>query len=227
MYGIADRSTGPKLLLTTGHAVVLAALGWLLIGDGIAELAAWSGLAVAPGDRLRRVVLFMCAFIYFARLVATSFVFIKRKMGWSEALQIVVWLAFVEATLSLAGGTHEAPLGFAGAVGFALYAVGSALNTGAEWFRERWRARPENADRLCTVGPFRYSMHPNYLGDVILFAGWAALTSRWAAMFIPALMLALFVTINIPLLDRHLATRYGVAFERWSERTRRLIPLVY
>jgi len=227
MYGVADPSTGPKLLLTAGHAAIVAVLGWLLIGDGIADLAAWSGLAAAPGDRLRRVVLFMCALIYFARLIATCFAFIKRKMGWSEALQIVVWLAFVEATLTLAGGTQPAALGFVDAIGLALYATGSALNTGAEWFRVRWRARPENADRLCTAGPFRHSMHPNYLGDVILFAGWAALTSRWAAMFIPALMLALFVTINIPVLDRHLATRYGVAFERWSERTRRLIPLVY
>lgn len=227
MYGVADPSTGPKLLLTAGHAIILAALGWLLLGDGIAELSARTGVALATGNPLRRVVLLACAAIYFARLIVTCFVFIRRKMGWVEALQIVVWLAFVEATLSLAGGAHTPPLGIADAIGIALYAVGSALNTGAEWFRLRWRAHPGNAGGLCVDGPFRYSMHPNYLGDVILFAGWAALTGRWAAMFVPALMLALFVTINIPILDRHLARRHGEAFARWSARTWRLIPLVY
>ena len=227
MYGVVDPSRGPKLFLTVGHAMILAVLGWLLLGEGVAELSAWTGLAMAKGDHLRRVVLFACAAVYFARLIATCFVFIKRKMSWWEALQIVAWLAFVEAALSLAGGAHTASLDILDAAGIGLYAAGSALNTGAEWFRLRWRARPGNAKGLCVDGPFRYSMHPNYLGDVILFAGWAALTGRWAAMSIPVLMLALFVTINIPALDRHLASRHGGAFERWAERTRRLIPFLY
>lgn len=227
MYGVADPSTGAKIFLTAGHAVILAALGWLLLDAGIAELVLWTGLAITPGDRLRRVVLFACAAIYFARLFVTCFVFIKRKMSWREALQIVVWLAFVETTLSLAGGTHTASLDILDAAGIVLYAAGSTLNTGAEWFRLRWRARPGNAKRLCVDGPFRHSMHPNYLGDVILFAGWAALAGRWPAMLIPASMLALFLTINIPALDRHLASRHGADFERWSARTWRLIPLIY
>jgi hypothetical protein len=64
--------------------------------------------------------------------------------------------------------------------------LGSALNTGAERQRYRWKRRPENAGHLYTGGLFAYARHINYFGDQVLFTGWALITGRLWLFLIPA-----------------------------------------
>jgi steroid 5-alpha reductase family enzyme len=101
------------------------------------------------------------------------------------------------------------------------------MNSYAELERERWKRRPQNRGRLYTLGLYRFSRHPNYFGDVLSFTGLALLTGRWETLFIPLLMLAGFVFVNIPMLDAHLHEHYGAAFGEYAARTRKLIPFVY
>ncbi|MGH8880780.1 MAG: DUF1295 domain-containing protein, partial [Stackebrandtia sp.] len=91
----------------------------------------------------------------------------------------------------------------------------------------RFKARPENRGKLYTRGLFRYSMHPNYLGDVTLFTGFALVTGSLWALAIPVIMAAMFIFINIPMLDKYLAERYGSAFDEYAGRTAKLFPFVY
>ena len=87
--------------------------------------------------------------------------------------------------------------------------------------------RPENRCRLYTLGLFRYSRHPNYLGDLVSFSGLCLVAGSAITAVIPALMLAGFVFVNIPVLDAHLHTKYGTAFEEYARQTRKLIPFLY
>ncbi len=86
------------------------------------------------------------------------------------------------------------------------------MNSYAEYARHAWKQRLENRGRLYTAGLFRYSRHPNYLGDLISFTGLCLMSGAWFTAVIPVLMLAGFAFVNIPVLDSHLHEKYGAAF---------------
>ena len=52
-----------------------------------------------------------------------------------------------------------------------LYLFGSWLNTRSEYTRFVWKKLAKNKGRLYTKGLFKYAMHINYTGDIILFIG--------------------------------------------------------
>ena len=81
--------------------------------------------------------------------------------------------------LGIEGGMNRAALGAAGAAGVILFVVGSWMNSYAEYMRHIWKRRPENRGRLYTGGLFRYSRHPNYLGDLLSFSGLCLISGAW------------------------------------------------
>jgi steroid 5-alpha reductase family enzyme len=153
--------------------------------------------------------------------------FLRRAVSWREAWMIGPWVLCIYLSLAIAGGTNSAPFGAPAAVGVVLFALGSWMNSYAEYARHVWKRRPENRGRLYTQGLFRYARHPNYLGDLISFCGLCLISGRWPTIAIPSIMLAGFVFANIPMLDSHLHDHYGSAFDDYAARTRKLIPFVY
>ena len=212
MHGETDPSKLPRLLMVGMHLVgVLLATGVLSAG------------AMTP----RRTALLACAWIYFLRVLATSFVFLKRGVGWAEAFQVGPFLLLIQVALAWLGARATPPWGALDTVALALYGVGSFLNSGSELQRKAWKARPENQGRLYTAGLFRLSRHVNYLGDVVLFSGFALLTrSPWAGL-VPVLMAVMFVFVHIPVLDGYLRKRYGEEYVEWTRRSRKLVPFVF
>ena len=107
-----------------------------------------------------------------------------------------------------------------------LYLVGSSFNTGSELHRHLWKKHPENRGRIFTRGLFRFTRHPNYLGDLILFLGWVLMAGNLWLLIIPALMYCGFAFLNAPALDRYLAEHYGEQYTRWAADTPALIPFI-
>ncbi|MFG2346885.1 methyltransferase family protein [Streptomyces phaeochromogenes] len=226
MYGGYDASTGPKALVTTCNALAVAAAGWFLIG-GTDTVADWFGTRLDQAEPLRRGILFTLSAIYLLRFVATTFVMLKRSMEWSEAATVGVWVVVIHGTMAYLGGTNTASVGALAWVGVVLYIAGSYLNTASEYRRKLWKRVPEHKGRLYTEGLFKYSMHINYFGDVVLFTGFALVTGSPWALAIPVIMACMFSFLNIPTLDKYLAERYGTAFEEYSRRTAKLVPFIY
>jgi steroid 5-alpha reductase family enzyme len=140
---------------------------------------------------------------------------------------IAAWILCIYLLLAIAGGTNATAMTGAGAAGAALFLLGSWMNSYAEYARHMWKQRPENRGRLYTLGLFRISRHPNYLGDLISFSGLCIMAGRWITAAIPLIMLAGFVFANIPMLDAHLRAHYGAAYDEYAVRTRKLIPFIY
>jgi steroid 5-alpha reductase family enzyme len=111
--------------------------------------------------------------------------------------------------------------------GVGLYVLGSYFNTGSELQRRAWKAKPENKGRLYTKGLFSLSMHINYFGDALLFSGFALIASSMWAFILPVVMIAGFVFVHIPTLDRYLSQKYGEAFDEWARSTKKFVPFVY
>lgn len=227
IYAAHGSSLAQRVAITSAVGACLGMAWWLLSGGGIGSVGARFGQVWNPGDRARRLCLEVMLSIYFVRVLFTQFVFLKRAVSWREACMIVPWVLSLYLLLAIAGGTNPAPLGAAGAAGAVLFVFGSWMNSYAEYARHAWKLHPENHGRLYTLSLFRYSRHPNYLGDLISFSGLCLISGRWATIAVPLIMLAGFVFANIPMLDSHLHDHYGPAFDEYAARTRKLIPFVY
>ncbi len=227
MYELRDPSKAQRLTLAALNLAWVALAWWLLFGGGIAVVGGWFGRAWAAGDSIRRICLLTGFCIYYVRILFTEFVFLKRGIGWSEVFTIAPWVFCIVALLGIAGGMNPVAFHAAGFVGPALFAVGSWMNSYAEYARHAWKQRPENRGRLYTEGLFRYSRHPNYFGDLLSFSGLCLISGAWVTAVVPLLMLAGFVFVNIPVLDSHLRDHYGTAFDEYARRTRKLIPFIY
>ena len=179
------------------------------------------------GDPLRRDVVAAAWCIYCFRVLLAEWVFLKRSISWTEALTIAVWISIIALAFAILGGRNPRPLGIAAGFGLVLYASGSVVHTYSELRRYIWRQRPENHGGLYTDGLFRYAVHINYFGDLLLFTGFSLITGSPYALLVPAVMLAGFIFANIPALDAHLHSKYGAEFDAYAARTNKLIPLIY
>jgi protein-S-isoprenylcysteine O-methyltransferase Ste14 len=227
LYGAKSRSLPQKLVMQLFSWGAVAAAAWFMLGGGREALAARCHVRWQPAVPLRAELLVGCSAIYAARLVFTQLYLVRRRMAWSEAATIAAWLWVIHGTMAFLGGRNPARVGIAVWLGLALYLLGSFLNTGSELLRDHWKKRPENKGRLYTGGLFRYSMHVNYFGDVVLFSGFALVTGSAYAFVIPALMACMFIFVNIPMLDAYLASHYGAQFDEYARRTAKLIPFIY
>lgn len=227
MYELSDRSMPQRVTLALALAGSVALAWWLLLGGGLGTVGALLGLHWTAGNPSRRASLAIALTIYFIRVLFTEFLFLKRGVSWTEVFAIAPWVFCIYILLSISGGTNSAAFGAASFTGLSLFGLGSWMNSYAEYQRHRWKRRRENHGHLYTAGLFRFSRHPNYLGDLISFSGLCLLTGRWYTGSVPVLMLAGFVFVNIPALDAHLHSRYGAAFEDYAKKTHKLIPLIY
>jgi protein-S-isoprenylcysteine O-methyltransferase Ste14 len=227
VYGEYSKSIGPKLLLTLLHAVSIAIVYWLFFRGGLVALTLWTGRSFLPGAFPSRVLLFACAAVYFLRVLFGCWSLIRRTMRWGEAIGIGFFVFLVHIFFALLGGTNPEGPGAVASIGALLYVLGSYLNTGSEYMRDRWKQDPANRGHLYTGGLFRYSRHINYFGDELLFVGYAMVTDSVWALVVPAFMLSGFLFANIPALDHYLSRKYGDEFDAYASHTKKFIPFIY
>jgi steroid 5-alpha reductase family enzyme len=56
-------------------------------------------------------------------------------------------------------------------VGVVLFAVGFATQVAADLAKDRFRADAANRERVCDAGVWRYSRHPNFFGEMLIWWG--------------------------------------------------------
>ncbi|WP_185275862.1 methyltransferase family protein [Leifsonia shinshuensis] len=206
---------GPRATLTAANVLGAVAAAFLVFGP----------LSVATPERAWLVV--GCSLVYVLRVIVTTYVTVQRPVGYPEAALVGGWMLVIHVTMGLVAMHVPGPLDGWTILGIALYVFGSWMNTFSELQRRAWKARPENRGHLYTRGLFAWCRHPNYLGDTLLFTGFAAITGSWVALVIPAIMAVGFVFAAVPALDRRLRAHYGDEFDQWAQKTARYIPLVW
>ena len=133
-------------------------------------------------------------------------------------------------------------LGRNGAPGFGLWAIAGAaiwfigllIEAAADAQKSAFKAKDANRGRFITSGLWRYSRHPNYFGEMLVWWGLfvfavpfldgAAFAVVSGPVFITLLLL--FVS-GIPLLERSAEAKYGddPAYREYKRRTSILVPL--
>ncbi len=112
-------------------------------------------------------------------------------------------------------------------LGLALFAcAGESL---ADWQAQRFKRNPANARAVVDVGLWRYSRHPNYFFESLVWWGFfiAALDSPYGACTVvcPLLMLYLLLRVTgIPLTEKHSLESRGDAYRAYQRVTSRFVP---
>jgi steroid 5-alpha reductase family enzyme len=137
--------------------------------------------------------------------------------------------AAVTAVLSL----KQPPLGFVYFVGAAMWVAGFAIEVIADRQKSRFREDPANAGRFINVGLWARSRHPNYFGEILLWAGIATMAapylsgSQWIVLLSPFFVYALLTRISgIPTLAKRGQQLWGddPAYQAYLSNTPRLFP---
>jgi protein-S-isoprenylcysteine O-methyltransferase Ste14 len=221
-----DISFWPKSVFCACILATVFTSIWLMFAD-TAHSATWLKPYLISGDLFRRVLIALCLIIYFLRLQVTVWVFQKRKWVWPETIIIAILVPLALYAFAHVGGNNHQPFSALEIVGGLLYILGSYINTDSEYRRHVWKLKEENKGRLYTARLFKYSVHINYFGDIVLFTGFAMITHSLSMLVIPLIMTANFVFNIIPSLDRYLEKNYGDEFRDYSQKTKKLIPWIY
>jgi protein-S-isoprenylcysteine O-methyltransferase Ste14 len=219
-----------KVVFLGLHFIILLLCIYLTFSGVSIEANGLEGI-VNLSDPARAGILLMCANLYFLRHGITLFYLLVRRVDWGEVLGLSVFILLFEVGLLLIGGGvfRDSPVPLSGldVVAIILLVLGSWLNTGSEVQRKHWKADSSNKGHCYTQGFFGYSMHINYFGDVVLFTGWCLFTASLLTLILPIFMLGMFMFVHIPPLDKYLADRYGIEFETYRSKTKKLVPFVW
>jgi steroid 5-alpha reductase family enzyme len=150
------------------------------------------------------------------------------SLGTVFALQgVLQWL--VSAPIQLAVfAPGPAVLGALDAAGVGLFAIGLGFETVGDLQLARFRADPANAGRVLDHGLWRYTRHPNYFGDCLVWWGIFAVAAATPAgpwtIASPLLMTFLLLRVSgVALLERSLV-RTRPAYRDYIERTSAFLP---
>jgi steroid 5-alpha reductase family enzyme len=113
-------------------------------------------------------------------------------------------------------------------LGLGLWSVGFAMEVIADAQLRTFLADPANKGKAMTKGLWRYSRHPNYFGDALVWWGIflvAAATPRgWMTVFSPLLMTFFLMRVSgVPMLEEALAQRRE-GYRKYMEETSSFFP---
>ncbi len=118
--------------------------------------------------------------------------------------------------------------------GASLWLAGLVIEAVADAQKSAFKAKPENRDRFVASGLWRYSRHPNYFGELLVWWGlfvYAVTALDGAAFAVVAgplfITVLLLLVTGIPPLERSADEKYGddAAYRDYKQRTSILVPL--
>ena len=156
----------------------------------------------------------------------------RRKLFWFLQIQAAAALVLV-ATILTAARRPTPDLGFGDVLGVAIFLVAIIGETLADHQLARFRAVPENAGKVCDIGLWRFSRHPNYFFEWLIWTAFALIAIDfsgaypWGFMALagPILMYRLLVHVSgIPPLEAHMLRSRGDGYADYQRRVNAFWP---
>lgn len=138
---------------------------------------------------------------------------------------VIVFLAVLPAIIFFEKGGSN----FFTFVGFAVCLLAASLQLFADIQMQRYRKSPHHKSEIINVGLWKYSRHPNYLGEILMWWGvfimmFSVNPDLWIYGIGALLNTAMFFFISIPMAEKRLAN-YKANFSEYKKNTRMLLPL--
>jgi len=137
------------------------------------------------------------------------------------------------AALTAILSAEQTAVGVIYVMGAVMWVAGFVIEVIADQQKSRFRADPANAGRFINVGLWARSRHPNYFGEILLWAGIAVMaipylsSTQWVVMLSPLFVYALLTRISgIPTLARRGQQLWGddPTYQAYVANTPRLLP---
>ena len=209
---------------------------------------AWLGFVYGQGAPLRKLWLVMLTTVWGVRLSGylawrnlgkvedPRYQAMRKRHGkqWPWRSFFVVFLLqgalifLISLPLQVAMSLPTpAELGVVDALGVLLVLSGTAWEGIADLQLATWKRSPANRGLVMTAGLWRYTRHPNYFGDFLvwwgLFCGAAATgTGLWTVLSPLVMSLLLLRVSGVPLLEQAMQSRPGYA--EYVRRTSAFFP---
>ena len=140
------------------------------------------------------------------------------------------------AALTAILSEEPAAVGAIFVIGVVMWMAGFIIEVIADQQKSRFRADPANAGRFINVGLWARARHPNYFGEILLWAGIAVMAipylsgTQWVVMLSPLFVHALLTRVSgIPTLMRRGQELWGddPAYQAYVASTPRLLPRLH
>lgn len=145
---------------------------------------------------------------------------------------VTAWVLMLPVIIAQYSGDDLSALAYAG---LALWLVGLILEASADYQKFAFKQDPSNKGKWIQSGVWRYSRHPNYFGEILVWVSIYVYTfdtldgiQKVIGLASPVLItLVLLFVSGVPLLEKSADERWGrlEAYRRYKSSTRLLIPL--
>lgn len=139
-------------------------------------------------------------------------------------------------TLILNAKQHDEELSTRDYIGWGIWGLGFFFEALSDYQKSEFRADPDNAGKFITSGLWSLSRHPNYFGEILVWAGlFISASSVMRGSDYISLISPIFVTFlltkvsGVPLLERSAMKRWGTdpLYQEYVRKTPVLIPFLY
>jgi steroid 5-alpha reductase family enzyme len=137
----------------------------------------------------------------------------------------IMWLISAPIIAALTSGFPAilTPLDWLGVL---LWALGLLFESIGDAQLMLFKADPGNKDKLLTKGLWKYTRHPNYFGEAVIWWGFyiiALAAGRWWTIFSPILMTYLLIKISgVAMLERTMKQKPG--YQEYMRKTSAFFP---
>lgn len=150
---------------------------------------------------------------------------------WLKSLFIVfllqgllAWVICLPALAAVGGQTSPGPLDYAGV---AVWLAGMFFEVVGDYQLARFRRGEQEPGAVLDTGLWRYTRHPNYFGEALLWWGIyliACAAGAWWTIFAPLLMTFLLLRVSgVALLEKDIGERRP-AYREYVRRTNAFLP---
>ena len=203
--------------------------------------------ALSEGDLVRRVLIALLAAGWSLRLA--GYLFVTRVLReapedgryrtlrgeWGQGKFFVFYQAQALLTVVLAvpflfiSANPASGFSWLEGLGVALWLVALAGEAVADAQLARFRGDPAHRGRTCRVGLWRFSRHPNYFFEWLIWCAWAVMALAaphgWIAVAAPLLMLVFILKITgIPPTEAQALESRGDDYRRYQQTTSAFFP---
>lgn len=121
-------------------------------------------------------------------------------------------------------------------IGWGIWGIGFLTEMIADFQKSRFRSDLDNRGKFITTGLWSLCRHPNYLGEILMWAGLFLPASsvmsenEYYSVISPFFVAYLLTKVSgIPLLERHADKKWGALpeYQRYKTTTAKLIPYIW
>jgi len=203
--------------------------------------------AVGPGDGPRKCAFTLLGMAWSLRLGTYLFFRVLKhhpkedvryeglRKRWSSSGMFLLFhelqavLVVIFALPFLFAAWSPAPVQPLDGIGLATALLAVAGESIADHQMRRFKKDPANHGRVCDVGLWHYSRHPNYFFEFLVWVGFAAasltMPHGWITLLCPALMYYfLHQVTGIPLTEEYALKSKGDAYREYQRTTSAFVP---